>query len=279
MKSKYEYKVEDFLNALFDDEKLNNRFLDVHHWQNPHLLFFGDVPKERKEIVIDVDKDFIDNFEKNIAAIFDEINRTLSYRIKDEDNLLTDDHVRLMDHIYGIMIHIFTDNNYDEDNFMTRLGLLTVETDLECMSDMNFLGDVVFAQHSSLMEKAAYQSVSQTLYDLSEDYELHSRLLFDCPNISYSFVNQGSSYYPFINHDFQFGGQLGFYRLKSVIDNGDFDLSFNNLVFKEKLCKKNLNEKFDRLYEALDVFKYMIDDSEKKKVSNLIRNKKEYYKL
>jgi hypothetical protein len=261
------------VDKMFGNEGYDCTDLEIEDYNVPLVTYFGQVPDEREEFVVEVDQEFVDYFEENIELIFTDVCNSHSYTLVDENNLLSDDHIRVIDHLYGILHQIESKEN-DRDHQLTPLGLLSVQSKLEHFDDNQFLGDVVFSEHVAMMEQVGQTAMKMTLLDVANGYENAVRTLVDFPNIRYiAFDSNEQGYYPWINYDCHFSGQIGFWRLQKAAERLDIDFG----ISVDGECKKVFREYLEHVEKTLDMFSEVMEQDEINRVKQIVKRKRNTY--
>jgi hypothetical protein len=273
----------DMMRGAVKDMAVNLGQLPVETFDDPSVLFYGDVPEDRSDIHIILEDEFdtMRKFKEHVGACTYTLQQGLSIRYLDDYGELTMDQLRVLDHMYGVMVQWAARRKENTDHLLD-VGLLTVETELPVLEETRFVGNDILVNLGK-MAKALFQSNPVTATKKKwEAFESGARLLMPAPNLHIINREMEEGIQPFHNFDMKFGGVVGWYRLECAVKQlaEDAELMHDSLrPGWRSECKKVLAEDLDEFEAALHTFRRVIEDDKKQKVRDKLAETRSVYKL
>lgn len=270
----------DFVTDFLDDHIVPLGSLQAHDYTKPQVLFYGTIPEERSDVHVIVEPSEFGNeegFVEHLEAIVETVENGLSIRLLDDHGELTWDQLRLIDHMYGIMVQQeAAEKDVEEVGYNLNLGLITVETSLPTLSDCQFLGNEVATEVISTAKQIMKVQFQSRLMDSIDDLERGVRLLMPTPNLHIIDRDAGEGTKPFHNFDMFFGGAVGWYRLECIAKNLNPDAKLPMLDFRHR-SRQFIDDLMKGTRAAIRMFNTLMPNEVEERVYQIIeRTEREY---
>lgn len=270
---------------ILQDCGVNLGQLPVRIYNDPSVVFYGDIPEERSDIHVIVEGgEFTDTEElaEHLYATMYTLREGLSVRLLDDYEELTQDVLRMFDHLYGVMVQQAARQKKPDSGYRLDIGLLTVETKLPLLEQTRFVGRNVLLNLGQ-MAKALFEAnpVSATKKKW-EAFERGARLLMPAPNLHIIDTVKREGINPFHNFDMRFGGLLGWYRFECATKQvaPGFEIMHDSLRpgWRDE-CRQALAEDLDEFEAAVSSFRRVIENEKKDRIGELIADTRRLYEL